>query len=144
MANPGEVRKPAVREVEQPARRRDQDVASDTEALDLRHFADAAENHAGAKFLVCAVDANALADLRREFARRGKDERARDAALGRAEHLEQRQHEGRRLAGARLGAGEQVAAGKHGRNCPGLDWRRGVVTVRGNSRKQLRLEARDR
>ena len=43
------------------------------------------------------------------------------ARLGGCEALQHRQHEGRRLAGAGLGAGEQVAAGQHERNRLALD-----------------------
>ena len=69
--------------------------------------------------------ADALLDLERELAGRGEDEGADDARAGgrarRVEALEHRQHEGGRLAGAGLGAGEHVAAGEHERDRLGLD-----------------------
>ena len=65
----------------------------------------------------------------------GEDEGADGARAGRAgggvEALEHRQHEGGRLAGAGLGAGEQVAAGEDERDGLGLDGRGlGVALVR--------------
>ena len=52
------------------------------QTVDLRPFADTAEDHACAQVLVRAVDADALQDLGREFARRREHERARSAARG--------------------------------------------------------------
>ena len=89
--------------------------------------ADAAVDRGGADAPVAAVDANALLDLERELAGRGEDEGADRATagarvdVGRAEALEERQHEGRRLAGAGLGVGQEVAALEHERDRLGLD-----------------------
>ena len=140
MLDLGEIGEAAIREVEQPSRRCDQDVAADSKAVNLRSFADAAEDHARAQFLVRSVDADALQDLGGEFARRCEHERARSAARGGLEQLQQGQHECRGLAGAGLGAGEQVAAGEHRRYGSGLDRRGGRVAVGSNRRQQLGLE----
>ena len=135
-----QVREPAVGEVEEPAGRRDEDVAAGAQAVDLRLLADAAEDHARAQLLVRAVHADALEDLRRELAGRGEHEHARPAACGGAEQLQQRQHEGRGLAGPGLRAGQQVAAGEHRRDGADLDGRGCRVAVGVNGRQQLGLE----
>jgi hypothetical protein len=62
---------------------------SRSEAVNLRPFADAAEDHARAQLLVRSVDADALQDLGREFAGRREHERARSAARGGLEQLQQ-------------------------------------------------------
>ena len=60
----------------------------------------------------------------------------RGSRLGGAQALEHRQHEGRRLAGAGLGAGHQVAAGEHERDGLGLDGGGlGVALVRDGAEK---------
>ena len=77
-----------------------------------------------------AVGADALLDLEGELAGGTEDQRADGTArcgppssgrTGRVEALEDGQHERRRLAGARLGAGEHVAAGEHERDGLRLD-----------------------
>src|SRR6185436_6276633 len=103
-------------------------------------LADAAENHACAQFLVCTVYADALENLGRELARRGEYQRAWPPPSGRVEHLKQREHEGRCLAGARLSTRKQVSAGQDGRDGARLDGRRRGIAVVGNSREQLGLE----
>jgi len=140
MLDLGEIGEAAVRKVEQPSRRCDQDVAADPKAVNLRPFADTAEDHARAQLLVRSIDADALQDLGREFAGRREHERARSAARGGLEQLQQGQHEGRGLAGAGLGAGQQVASAQHWRDGSGLDRRGGRVAVGANCRQQLGLE----
>ena len=68
--------------------------------------------------MVLAVFLEAFGDLRREFARRLKDECARHAGAGAAlfEHGEHRQDEGGGLAGAGLGDAEDVSPGENVRN----------------------------
>ncbi len=65
----------------------------------------------------------------------------------RCQPLEDGQHEGRRLAGARLGAGEQVATGEDERNRFALDGRGlGVALVarpRGEARAPARVQSND-
>ena len=76
--------------------------------------------------------AEALRDLAGEFARRAEDERAR-SALGRRTRIgeklvEDRQREGGRLARARLGDADEIAARHQGGNCLRLNGRRLLVT----------------
>ena len=76
-------------------------------------LAHAAVDDGVARADVVTVDRDALGNLRRELARRGDDQDADLARAGRGgEHLEDRQDERRRLAGAGGGAGEHVAPGQ--------------------------------
>ena len=57
-------------QIEQPARRRDEDVAAVARLVDLRLLGDAAEDRLRAQVDVLAVVLDALLDLRGELARR--------------------------------------------------------------------------
>ena len=98
-------------EIEQAARRGDEDVDAVAHRLDLADLADAAEDDGLAIAEMAAIGLEALADLDREFARRREDQRARAvrrrrlAVLG--ETLQQRQAERGGLAGAGLGDAQQ-------------------------------------
>ena len=110
--------------IEQAARGGDEDIDAAAEALDLRIDADAAEHHQRAQPAVAAIEADAFFDLRREFARRGQDQRAWQTALGRLCALQtrnHRQHKGGGLAGAGLRAGDDVTAFENDRNRLGLN-----------------------
>ncbi len=81
---------------------------------------------------MAAVVTHRFLDLRGEFARRRQDQCARQAARGRRRALEQgeqRQREGRGLAGAGLRAGDDVAALEHDRDGLALDGRGDGVTA---------------
>ncbi len=114
-------------QVEQPARRRDEDVHAARERRALRPLADAAEDHGVVDAEAPSEAREGLADLARQLARRREHECA-DAAsplaarLG-GQVLEDGQRERRGLAGARLRAAEQVAAREHGGNRLTLDGR---------------------
>ncbi len=130
--------------IEQPARRRDQDVDPAFELRDLRINADAAEHHRRSLLRVLAVDANAFLDLRGEFARRGQDQRAHRLAPAdyrgrrtRGQPLQDRQHESGGLAGAGLRAREQIAAREHRRYGLHLDRRGRGVAVLGHRAYEL-------
>ena len=88
-----------------------------------------------------AVRADALLDLERELAGRGQDQRpdgARAAGGPRGvEQLQHGQHEGSRLAGARLGAGEHVATGEDERDRLGLDGGGFRVALLGDGTEEL-------
>ena len=82
----------------------------------------------GGQLQVLAVGADRFLDLRGEFARggehQGADAVAAELVLGAAAHRElvqHRQREGGGLAGAGLGAAEEVVSGEHGGNRLGLD-----------------------
>ncbi len=114
--------------VEQAAGRRDEDVGATGERALLVVLPDAAEDHHRGERDVGAVGADALFHLGGEFTRRGQDERTdRRAAVdglrgGRGgEAVQDRQREAGRLAGAGLGAGEEVTPGQHGGDRLGLD-----------------------
>ena len=115
-------------EVEQAARRGDEDLDAAPERLDLRALGHAAVDHGRADVGALAQGGDALVDLHRQLAggrqhqgadgvARGADARVRVAR----EALEDRQREGGGLAGARLGGGEDVAAGEDEGNGGGLD-----------------------
>ena len=118
-------------QVEQASRRRDQHVEAAAQRLHLRALADAAEDHVAADAAARRVLRERGADLRRELARRCQHQRAdrmpAAAALVREQRIEDRQREGRRLAGAGLRAAEHVAAREHVRN--GLQLDRGRLRV---------------
>src|SRR5690606_36414166 len=107
----GQVEGPALHVVEQAARRGDDDVDALAQLLDLRVHADAPEDHGRPERQVAAVRAYALADLRRELARRHQDQRPHAALRGvrYLQALQQRQREAGGLAGAGLRADENVA-----------------------------------
>ena len=133
-------RNSTVERVEQPAGRGDEDVAARAQAVDLRLLTHAAEYDPRAQVLVRAVVGRALRDLGREFAGRRQHQHARRAAPGVAELLQQGQHEAGRLAGARLGAGQHVAAREHGGNGLLLDGGGNFVALVGYGTDQLGLE----
>ena len=89
--------------------------------------------------------AEALGDLAGEFARRREHEHARPAArrglLVGDEAVEDRQREGRRLAGAGLGDADQIAALHQNGNGLGLDGRRLGVAHPGQRSDERRGEA---
>ena len=79
-----------------------------------------------------AVGADALLDLERQLARGHHDERPHAAGSGRTagvQSFQHRQHEGGRLAGARLRARQQVTAVEDERDGLRLDGRRADVAL---------------
>ncbi len=131
--------------IEQPARRRDDDVHAATQLRGLRIESDAAENDRGPELQKPAVVAHALVDLRGELARRHDHEsadrtrRGRGARIGLSgEQLQHRQDEARGLSGARLRGSEQIAAGERERNGPHLDGGRNGVATLAHGAEQLR------
>jgi hypothetical protein len=109
--------------VEQAAGRGHDDVDAAPQGVELGAVADAAVDGRRADPAVLAVDAHALLDLEGELTGRGEDEGADGPPAGTlverpigTETLEHRQHEGGRLAGARLGAGHEVATREHDRD----------------------------
>src|SRR5713226_966517 len=134
--------------IEQPARRRDDDVHAATQLRGLQIESDAAENDRGPELQKPAVIAHALVDLRGELARRHDHERPNRTRRGRGariglsgEQLQHRQDEARGLSGARLRGSEQIAAGERERNGPHLDGGRNGVTPLAHGAEQLRRKA---
>ena len=109
--------------IEQASRRGDDDVDPAPQLRGLRAEADTAEErHRGERGML-AVGPDRRLDLCGEFARGDEDQAADGPAAapgtrcGRLRQaLEHRQHESRRLAGAGLRAGEEIATGEDGRN----------------------------
>ena len=132
--------------VEQAAGGRDQEVDALADALGLRVVGNAAEDGDDAAAAVGGQRLADLLDLAAQLAGRSDDQSRRMRLLAvhdhrRAHVLEDGQHEGGRLAGARLGAAHDVAAGEHARDGVLLD-RRGVdVAHSGHAGQQLAFEA---
>jgi hypothetical protein len=116
--------------VEEPAGRRDEDLDAGAHDRELLLDVDAAEHAGRPDARVLAVGLDRLLDLDRQLARRREDQRA-DRVAGRREAcvrvalqaLEDREDEGRGLAGARLGGTEHVVAGDDDRDGLLLDGR---------------------
>ncbi len=131
-----------IEQVEQPARRRDQDVDAARQCLDLRHLPDAAEHDGLAQARMAAIGGEAGADLGRELAGRGEDQDPAGLGAGAPRHgretLQDRQHEGCGLAGAGLGAADQIAALQDDRDRRHLDrGRRFILLVADGAQQRL-------
>ncbi len=132
----GQVHEALLLQIQQAARRGDQDVHALLDAVDLGLHAHAAEDDGGVDVQVLRVAAHRFLDLRCEFTR-GRQHQGADALAAElvARHLALReavqhgQGEGRGLAGAGLGACQQVVAGEHRRNGLCLDGSRVLVTL---------------
>ena len=138
---------PWPRVVEQAAGRGDDDLDAAAQRADLAAEPDAAVD-GGRADAAAGVGADRLLDLHGQLARRREDEDP-DAAMARRagrEALEDRQHEGGRLAGAGLGAGEQVTAGEDEWNRLALDGSWFGVSLARDSAEQVGLkpEVRER
>ncbi len=128
-------------EIDETARRGDDDVDAAAELIDLPALRDTAADHDVPEIRLAAVARDLLPDLDRKLARGREDEAMRraGAVAGRsAEALEHRQHESGRLAGAGLGDAENVLASEQDRNSLRLD-RCGGVVLGGGERAQERL-----
>ena len=128
-------------EIEQAARRGDDDVRPARERVHLRLLADAAEHDRAAQLEVTPVGAEAVADLDGELARRREHKHVRPSAAmigSLRKPLQDGQREGGGLAGAGLRQAEEVTAGQDGRDGLGLDGRRRDIVFLGQ-RAQQRL-----
>ena len=100
--------------IQQATRRCHQDIDAAAQLHHLRINAHAAEHHQRANVEVFAVIPDVLANLRRQLARWGQDQRAHRATpfsmrLLLDQMLKQRQRKSRRFAGTGLSAGHQIA-----------------------------------
>ena len=109
--------------IEQAAGRRDQHVDALLERALLILEAHAADQQRHIELVVLAVNVEILSDLGGQFARRLQDQRTRHAHLGAAlgQDLDHGEDEGGGLAGARLGASEDIAAHQYDGNGLFLD-----------------------
>ena len=140
----------ALDHVEQAARRGDEQVDAAAHGLDLRFVADAAVHGDHAPAGLRGERLTDLFDLAGELARRRDDEGVRrdaaaltrggcGAAGGLSLHeLQDREHEGGRLARARLGAAHDVASGEDTGDRLFLDRRRVLVARRRPRRRGAR------
>ena len=110
---------PRCHQVLEPARGGDEHVGA-LAGLDLLLEADAAVDGRDLEAADAGQRLGLLDDLGGELARRGEHERG-GAAAAVLEALDDRDHEGERLAGARGGLGEHVAAGEHVTDDEALD-----------------------
>ena len=122
--------------IEQPAWRGDDDVGAALEGLLLRPDRDAAEDGGDAQVRGHAVGSQRLVHLQRQLAGGHEHQAARLARPGVAaaphqQAVDHRQAERGRLAGAGLGARQQIASGQDDRNGLRLDrCGRGVTQLR--------------
>ncbi len=140
----------ALEMIEQAARRRDQHIHAAIELAVLFVERGAADQKRHRELVVLAVFLEILGDLRRQFARRLQNQRARHARLGPAarQHLDHRQGEGGGLARARLRDADHVAALQHMGNALRLNGGGGGVAAFGHGlqhlgRKAKRIEPRN-
>ena len=112
-------------EVEQPSGRRHQDVDASREGADLAIERDPADRERDARAQIASVGLEAFDDLGGKFAGRAQHQHAAAARFrppaGLGEMVEDRQREGRGLAGSGLRDADDVARGEHLRNGLGLD-----------------------
>ena len=119
----------ALHEIEQPARRGDEDIDAVEQRANLRAHRHAADGQRRPQMQVAPIGAEAVEDLAGQFARRAEHQDAAALAHRRTwlggELVQDRQREGRGLAGTGLGDADDVAARHHGRDGLGLDrsWR---------------------
>ena len=114
--NVGQIDKALASQIEQAPGCGHQDVAAGLDARNLRVHAHAAKDDGGAQLKVFAVGADRFLDLRGQFARGRQHQGADAAGLGAGAAGQQLQHgqgEAGGLAGAGLGAGQQVVAFQH-------------------------------
>ena len=131
--------------VQQAAGRGHQDIQPLLQGAFLGAVLHAAEDDRHAEAQVGAVLFEAVADLGGQLARRAQDQGARGArarrhaVLGQA--MQDRQGEGRRFAGARLGDAQQILALHHVGDGLGLDRRRLLIAGRGQGGQESLVQA---
>ena len=130
--------------IQQPARRRDHDVHALLQLRDLGVDADAAIDDRGTKRQVPPVAAHAVGDLRGQLTRGRQYEPADTPTIGgtELEALQHRQRKARRLAGAGLGARQEIAAFENEGNRLLLDRGRRLVTLLVDRAQQFGREAK--
>ena len=129
----GQVEGAAVGEVDQPARRTDDDVDAFLQRVELGLVAHSAVDGEDAQAAVLAGQGEVAGDLERELTGRGDDQRLRLAlrdlavvgVVRRDAALDDRDAEGQRLAGAGAGLADQVGAQQGDREGHLLDGERG-------------------
>ena len=133
-------------EIQQPSRRRHQEIDAAGKRLALRPVRDAADDDRMAELEVPAIGGDAVADLNGQLTRRRQNERTGPrrpwppARFG--EMLQQRQHEGRRLAGAGLGNADQIPVIEQRRNRLHLNGRGHVVALGFERAQERRRQAK--
>jgi hypothetical protein len=141
----GQVQRLLLHVVQQAAGGGDQHVEAGLDGAFLRAVFHAAEDDCDLEAEVTAIGLEAFGDLAGQFAGRRQDEDAGGARLGRdavgGEAVQDRQGEGRRLAGAGLGDAQKVLAGHDVRNGLGLDRGGGGVAFGGQRLQQGRIQA---
>src|SRR5262249_55452236 len=127
-----EVNGAVLHEVKEPARSGDQDVDAGRERTDLAVDRHAADGERDLRAQIASVGLKAFDDLGRKLARRAQDQHAAAACVRPprrcGEAIEDRQREGRGLAGSGLRDADDVARRQHLRDGLGLG-RGGVLLV---------------
>ncbi len=126
--------------VEQPAGAGDDDLRPTLQGGNLRPLTDATVDGGAANLGVAAQHDGRLMDLLGQLARRGDDEHPRLAQGAARQPLQNGQHESRRLARARLGQPEHIAALQNDGNALFLDGGRRRVTGIADAGLDTRVE----
>ena len=113
--------------IQQPPRGRHDDVHPAPQRQLLRTVPDTAEDDGGLEWKQRAVGLHRFADLRRQLARGGQDQRPRRRGAAPRQALEDGQHKPGGLARAGLRAAEKVASRQRERNRPLLDGGRRLI-----------------
>ena len=124
-----ETRHALVHQIQQTPGAGDQDLRPIAQGLDLRCRADAPIDGRASQPGACSQDADYFMDLFGQLARGRNDQRPRHASPALQQPIEDGQHEGGRLARARLGRADQIASTQRGRDCRLLN-RRGYFIPR--------------
>ena len=135
-----QVDRPLPEVVQEPARRGHDDLGTGPERAYLRIEPDAPVDRGGADRTLGAIGPYARLDLECELAGRGEDQGPdqRPARRSRGmQKLEHRQDEGRGLARAGLGAGQDVTTGQDERNGVALDGGGFRVALVGDGTKEV-------
>src|SRR5437667_1933946 len=136
-----EVHVPAGHVVEEPARRRDDDIDARSEGVFLWCHSDAAVNGVSAGPRAFREAAQGDLDLGRELPGRGEDEGARPAGCLFEKPLEDRKEKGGRLARTGLGCPDHVPSGEDWRDRLTLNRRRSLVAEAVDGPHEERVEA---
>ena len=140
-----EVDEASSHQIEQTARRGDDDLDTRSQRVDLRVFADSSIHRRAAKASMPAVIADVLFNLQHELACRSDDERAHTFAAHlrsmRGQPMENREDECGGLPRSGLGDPDDIVTGEDQRDGLALDWSRFGVAGLAHRFREIGAEA---